>query len=172
MKFALALLAVGAAFAAAPALAQPAPAAPSAAQMPRLPGPYGPQVTLTQARAIVDAAHREARARNLRMAFTVVQPSGEPILLEVMDGTQYASIEVAQKKARTAARFRRATKAFADAVAAGNLGVLTVGEAIAVEGGVPIVSKGLVIGGLGISGGTGVEDGQVAAAALASVTLD
>lgn len=106
------------------------------------------------------------------MAFTVVLPSGEPILLEVMDGTQFASIEVAQKKARTAARFRRATKAFADAIAAGNLGILTVGEAIAVEGGVPIVANGLAIGGLGISGGTGVEDGQVAAAALASVKLD
>lgn len=172
MKFALALLAAGTALAAQPALAQPAPAAPSATQMPRLPGPYGPQVTLAQARGIVDAAHKDARARGLRMAFTVVQPSGEPILLEVMDGTQYASIEVAQKKARTAARFRRPTKAFADAVTAGNLGILTVGEAIAVEGGVPIVVNGLVIGGLGISGGTGQEDGAVAAAALASVKLD
>lgn len=172
MKFALALVAIGVVFTAAPVLAQPAPSVPSAAQMPRLPGPYGPQVTLAQARAIVDAAHREARTRNLRMAFTVVQPSGEPILLEVMDGTQYASIEVAQKKARTAARFRRSTKAFADAVAAGNLGILSVQEAIAVEGGVPLVAKGLVIGGLGVSGGTAVEDGQVAAAALANVKLD
>lgn len=92
-------------------------AASAAAQ--QIPGPYGSPVTLAQARAIVDAAQREARAKNVTMAFAVVLPSGEPILLEVMDGTQSASTQIAQAKARSAARYRRSTKFFADAVAAG-----------------------------------------------------
>jgi glc operon protein GlcG len=143
---------------------------PAAAQ--QIPGPYGAQVTLAQARALVDAAHRAAKARDFRMAFTVALPSGEPVLLEVMDGTQSASIVVAQQKARSSARFRRPTKAFADAVAGGNLGPLTLDDAVAVEGGVPIVRNGLVIGALGVSGGTAAQDGEIAAAALGSAKLD
>jgi len=143
---------------------------PASAQ--QIPGPYGPAVTLAQARTIVDAAHREAKARNFLMAFAVVLPSGEPILLEVMDGTQMASITVSQQKARSAARFRRSTKVFADSVAKNGAGVLSLDGAVAIEGGVPILSGGKVIGALGISGGTSAEDGEVAAAALASAKLN
>lgn len=145
-------------------------ALPASAQ--QIPGPYGEQVTLAQARTLVDAAHRAARDRDFRMAFAVALPSGEPILLEVMDGTQSASIVIAQQKARAAARFRRPTKAFADAVAGGNAGVLTLEDVVAVEGGVPIVRNGRVVGALGISGATSTQDGEIAAAALASVKLD
>lgn len=136
-----------------------------------IPGPYGPPVTLDRARAIVDAAHREARAQGMTMAFAVVLPSGDPILLEVMDGTQSASITIAPAKARAAARFRRPTKMFADAVAAGNLGMLSLDEIVAIEGGVPIVANGRVIGALGVSGGTSAEDGEIAAAALGAVAI-
>ena len=146
-----------------------AAAAPGTAQ--QISGPYGPQVTLAQARSIVDAAHNSARAKNFSMAFAVVLPSGEPILLQVMDGTQSGSIDVAPAKARTAARFRRPTKAFADSVAAGNLGALTLDGVVAVEGGVPIVVSGKVVGALGVSGGTSQQDGEVAAAALAAAKL-
>ena len=144
-------------------------AAPGSAQ--QIPGPYGPQITLGQAKAIVDAAQHVADERKFMMAFAVVLPSGETILLEVMDGTQTGSIGVAQAKARTAARFRRPTKAFADSVASGNLGALTLDGVVAVEGGVPIVASGRVIGALGVSGGTAQQDGEVAAAALAAVKL-
>ncbi len=143
-----------------------------AASAQQIPGPYGPAVTLTQARTIVDAAHREAKARNFRMAFAVVLPSGEPILLEVMDGTQSASITVSQQKARASARYRRPTKAFAESVAKNGAAVLSLDGVVAVEGGVPIVSGGLVIGAIGISGGTSAEDGEIAAAALASAKLN
>ncbi|RIA46945.1 uncharacterized protein GlcG (DUF336 family) [Hephaestia caeni] len=136
------------------------------------PKSYGPPVTLARAHAIVDAAHREAKARNMAMAFAVVLPSGDPILLEVMDGTQAASITIAPAKARSAARFRRPTKVFADAVAAGNMGMLTLDEIVAIEGGVPIVDDGRVIGALGVSGGTAAEDGEIAAAALRAVAND
>jgi uncharacterized protein GlcG (DUF336 family) len=143
---------------------------PAAAQ--QIPGPYGEPVTLAQARQIADAAERAAGERGLRMAFTVVDPAGQPILVHVMDGTQSGSIAVSQKKARTAAQFRRTTKTFADGLAAGNLGVLTMDGVIALEGGVPILSGGRVIGALGVSGGTSPEDGQIAASALASAGLD
>jgi len=145
-------------------------ASPATAQ--RIAGPYGEAVTLAQARLIVDAAHQEAKARNLIMAFAVALPSGEPILLEVMDGTQTGSIVVAPDKARTAARYRRSTKVFADSVAKGDASVITLADVVAVEGGVPLVSAGRVIGALGVSGGTAAEDGEVAAAALARVKLD
>lgn len=144
----------------------------AAAPAQQIPGPYGPAVTLTQARAIVDAAHREARARDFRMAFTVALPSGEPILLEVMDGTQSASIAVSQQKARSSARYRRPTRAFADSVVKNGAAVLSLDGVVAVEGGVPIVSGGLVIGALGVSGGTSAEDGEIAAAALSSAKLN
>jgi len=159
MRTMMAAMALGGALLAGPAAGQ------------QIPGPYGPAVTLAQARALVDAAHREARTRNLTMAFAVALPSGEPILLEVMDGTQSGSIPVSQAKARTAARFRRSTKAFSDGIGAAP-GVGTIDEVVAVEGGLPILSRGRVVGALGVSGGTPAEDGQVAAAALAAVRLD
>lgn len=137
----------------------------------QIPGPYGPPVTLAQARDLVDAAKRAAGERNFTMAFAVVLPSGEPILLEVMDGTQTGSIAVAPAKARTAARFRRPTKEFADGLASGNLGALTLEGIVAVEGGVPIVVSGRVIGALGVSGATSQQDGEIAAAALAATKL-
>ena len=159
MKRAIALAAALAGIADMPATAQ------------QIPGPYGPAITLAEARAVVDAAHRAAAERNFIMAFAVALPSGEPILLEVMDGAQSASIGIAPAKARAAARFRRPTKAFADTLATGNLGLLTLDEVVAVEGGVPIVAQGRVIGALGISGGTSQQDGEVASAALVAAKL-
>ena len=138
----------------------------------QVPGPYGSPVNLAQARAIVDAAHAEAKARNATMAFAVVLPSGEPILLEVMDGTQSASISIAPAKARTAARYRRSTKAFADAVAAGNgIALTTLHDVVAFEGGLPIIADGRVIGAFGVSGGTTAQDAEVAAAAIANANI-
>ncbi|MCE7795117.1 heme-binding protein [Sphingobium sufflavum] len=147
-----------------------ASAAPLQAQ--QIAGPYGPAITLRQARIIVDAAHRQASTRGFTMAFAVVLPSGEPILLEVMDGTQSASITVSQAKARSAARYRRPTKASADSVNGVNFGQLTLDGMVAVEGDVPILAQGRVIGALGVSGGTTAQDGEIAAASLAAIKLD
>ncbi len=128
---------------------------------------YGQPVSLDRAKRIVAAAEAEARRQGFLMAFAVVEPTGGLVAFERMDGVQYGSIEVSQAKARTAALFRRPSKAFADAVAAGKLGVLGFPGAVAVEGGVPIVVDGHIIGALGVSGGTSEQDGAVAAAALA-----
>lgn len=142
-------------------------AAPMAASAQVVPGPYGATVTLAQARQIVDAGHRAARQRGFTMAFTIAMPSGEPILIEVMDGTQHGSIVVSQQKARSSARYRRSTKVFAEIIAA-NPGLLSLDSVVAIEGGLPIVANGRVIGAIGVSGGSAVEDGEIAAAALAA----
>jgi uncharacterized protein GlcG (DUF336 family) len=141
--------------------------APAAAQ--QIPGPYGPSVTLEQARGIVAAGRAEARRQDFLMAFAVVDPSGDLVMFEKMDGTQTASVDVAADKARSAAAFRRPTKAFADSVASGRVAVLSLRGVVAIEGGAPIVSGGRVIGALGVSGGTSEQDGQVAAVALQGV---
>lgn len=135
----------------------------------QLPFPYGAPVTLEQAKTIVAAAERSARARNLTMAFAVVEPSGELVLFQKMDGTQYGSDIVAREKARTAARFKRSTKAFSDSVVAGRNAVLSLPGVVAIEGGTPIVVKGQIIGAIGVSGGTSEQDGEVAAAGLLEV---
>lgn len=139
-------------------------AAPLGAQ--QSPAPYGAPLTLEQAKTIVAAAERSARARNFTMAFAVVEPSGELILFQKMDGTQYGSDLIAREKARTAARFKRSTKAFSDSVAAGRNAVLSLPGVVAIEGGALIFINGKIVGAIGVSGGTSEQDGEVAAAAL------
>lgn len=139
------------------------PASPAQAQQaPR----YGEPIGLAQARTIVRLAEEEARARGFSMAVTVANPAGEPVALEVMDGTQNASVAIAPAKARTAARFRKPTKALQDAVAAGSLAYAVADGALALEGGLPIVIDGRIVGALGVSGGTSAQDGEVAVATL------
>jgi glc operon protein GlcG len=148
----------GAALAQQPA-PSPAPAAPAA------PPDYGPPITNEQARAVAAAALAEAKKNSWRMAFTIVGPAGELVYFEKMDGTQMASGDLSQSKARTAAMYRRPTKIFADQFAAGNTAFMTFpAPPIASEGGVPITVNGKIIGAIGASGGTGQQDGVAAAA--------
>jgi glc operon protein GlcG len=132
---------------------------------PSPPPDYGPPITNEQAKAVAAAAFAEAKKNNWRMAFTIVGPAGELVYFEKMDGTQMASSEISQGKARTAAVYRRPTKIFADQYAAGNTAFTTFpAPPIASEGGVPITANGKIIGAIGASGGTGQQDGVAAAA--------
>lgn len=135
----------------------------------QIPEPNGAPISLERAQRLVAAAAAEAGRRNFRMAIAVVEPDGELVAFVRADGVQYGSIEVAQAKARAAARFRRATKVFADQVAGGAVGALSLPGVIAIEGGVPIVVDGRMVGAIGVSGGSSVQDGEVAQAALAAV---
>ena len=123
---------------------------------PAVPGPpadYGTPITNEQAKAVAAAALAEAKKNNWRMAFAIVGPAGELVYFEKMDGTQLASGEIAQGKARTAVLFRRPSKVFADQYAAGNRAFTTFPEKpVASEGGVPIIVNGKVIGAIGASG--------------------
>jgi uncharacterized protein GlcG (DUF336 family) len=103
------------------------------------------------------------------MAVAVVDTSGDLVYFEKIDGTQAASVNIAIDKARSAARFKRPTKALQDALAAGGEGwrLLALQGAVPVEGGLPLVSDGRIVGAVGLSGGTSAQDGQCAAAAAA-----
>jgi glc operon protein GlcG len=129
---------------------------------------YGANVNHEQARKAMAAAVAEARKQNLPMAVAVVDNAGQLVAFERMDNTQTGSIGVAQDKAVSSAMFRRSTKVFQDAVAGGGAGlrVLTLRGANAVEGGLPLVVDGKIIGGIGVSGGSAEQDGVVAKAGL------
>lgn len=119
-------------------------------------------LTLEAARRIAAAAEAEARKNNWNVVIAIVDEGGYPVYLARMDGVQLASIEIALRKARSAALFRRPTKVFEDQLAGGRQAVLALPGAMPAEGGLPIVVEGEVIGAIGVSGVTGQQDGQIA----------
>jgi glc operon protein GlcG len=129
-----------------------------------LPNPYGPPISLENAKKAAAAAQAEAVKNNWKMAVAVVDPNGTLVYFEKADNTQIGSANVAVDKARSATLFKRPTKAFQDAVASGGAGLRVLGlqGAVPVEGGVPIVSDGKVIGAIGVSGANSDQDGQCA----------
>jgi glc operon protein GlcG len=133
--------------------------------------PYGPSITLENAKKVAAAAMAEVRKNNWTMAVAVVDPAGDLVYFEKMDDTQVASVIVCQDKARSSARFMRPTKAFQDMLAAGGEGVrvLRIKGAVPVEGGLPITMGGKVVGAVGLSGGTSAQDGQCAKAGVDAV---
>jgi len=126
-------------------------------------------VSLEAAKGMLSAAEAHARANGWRVAIAVVDLSGDLIAFHRMDDVQRASIELALGKARTAARFRRPTKALAEAAASGRVGFLGANGVVPLDGGVPITVGGKVIGAVGVSGMTGEQDAQVAQAGAAAL---
>jgi uncharacterized protein GlcG (DUF336 family) len=131
-----------------------------------MPNPYGPPITLEQAKKPAAAALAEAAKNKWTMAVAIVDTSGNLVYYEKMDNTQIASATVAIDKARSAALYKRPTKALQDAVAAGGAGlrILRLKGAIPVEGGVPLILDGRIIGAIGVSGDSSDHDNQCAAA--------
>jgi glc operon protein GlcG len=137
----------------------------------QLPNPYGAPINGENAKKVAAAALAEARKNSWNMAVAVVDPAGDLVYFEKLDGTQAASVNIAVDKARSSARFKRPTKALQDTVAAGGDGLRILGlpGAVPVEGGVPILMDGKIIGAVGMSGGTSAQDGQCAIAGAAVV---
>jgi uncharacterized protein GlcG (DUF336 family) len=138
---------------------------------PKLP-PYGLSITLLQAKKVATAALAPAHANHWTMVIAIVDTGGHLVYLEKMDQTQVGSVAIAESKARSAAIFKRPTKVFQDRLARGGEGllVLRLKDAIPVEGGLPILVDGKLIGALGVSGGSSAEDevcAEAGAAALA-----
>jgi uncharacterized protein GlcG (DUF336 family) len=164
MNKTLALIAAGLTLSGGFASAQTAPAAPPAP----VPAYSSRVITLAEAKTVVATAAAEARKNGWTMTFVVVESNGQPVLLEKMDGTQYGSTDVAMKKAQTAANFRRPTSVFQDAVKSGTLNAIFTG-AMALEGGELLLADGKIVGAIGVSGGTSVQDGVVARAGQAAL---
>jgi uncharacterized protein GlcG (DUF336 family) len=132
---------------------------------------YGTPVNVDTAKKVAAAAVAEAKKNNFTMAVAIVDPNGTLVYFEKMDNTQNGSAPVAIDKARSAALFKRPTKAFQDIVAAGGEGlrILALQGAVPVDGGFPIIVAGKIIGAIGASGGTSTQDGQVAKAGADAV---
>ncbi len=129
-----------------------------------------PVVGMEGAKRALAAAEQEARTQGWTVSIAVVDPAGELVGFLRMDGAPPASVDIARGKARTAARFRRPTKALEDVVANGRVAVMTFEGMVLVEGGVPITVDGVVVGALGVSGASSAQDAQVARAGAAAVT--
>ncbi len=138
---------------------------------PKLP-PYGPSITLAQAKRVAEAALAPAHENGWTMVIAIVDPGGYLVYLEKMDQTQVGSIAIAEDKARSAAIFKRPTQTFQERLASGGDGllVLRLKHAIPVEGGLPIIVDGELIGALGVSGGSSAEDEVCADAGAAALS--
>jgi len=136
----------------------------AAAQTPTT--PYGAPITLDQAKKVLAGAEAEARKNSWNVVIAILDSGGHLVLLQRLDNTQFASIEVAQQKAYSAVAFRRPTKVFQDGVAAGGEGlrILKLAGATPVEGGLPLIFDGKLVGAIGVSGVTSQQDNQIAKA--------
>ena len=126
-------------------------------------------LTLDGAKKVAAAAETEARKNNWNVVIAVVDDGGHLVYLQRTDGTQTGSIDVAIQKARTAQAFKRSTKVFEDAIAGGRNAILALPGALPLEGGLPIVVGGQVVGAIGVSGVKSTEDGQIAKAGADSL---
>src|ERR1700730_3839314 len=130
----------------------------------QMPNPYGPPISLENAKKAAAAAIAEARKNNWTMALAVVDPDGSLVSYEEVDNTQIGSAQFAISKARSAALYKRPTKWFQDQVSKGGDGLRYLGleGATPLEGGIPIVIEGKIVGAIGMSGGTSAQDAQCA----------
>ncbi len=125
-----------------------------------------PILTLDVAKQIASAAQSEAINNGWNVCIAIVDPAGLLIYFQKLDDTQLASVEVSQAKARCAALYKRPSKALADVVTGGNVGMMGLPGAIAVEGGLPLFVDGQIVGAIGISGVMSNQDGIVAKAGV------
>lgn len=134
------------------------------------PMPYGAPMSLDAAKKAMAAAEAEAKKNNWPVAIAILDTTGSLVMLQKLDNTQIASVEIAIGKARTALEFRRPTKALQDIVAGGGAGLrlLSARNATLLEGGVVVAADGKIVGAIGVSGVTSEQDAQVAMAGAAA----
>ncbi len=142
-------------------------------QMPSPPQapPFGAPITCEMARSVIDSCMVAADKLAVPMAIAVVEPTGDLVYFARMSGAPYSAIELAQQKAVVAARYRRPTELFFDAVEGGHPFFLTFPGMVAVPGGAPLLLDGKLVGAVGISGGNGKQDVEVCNAGIAALGL-
>lgn len=129
---------------------------------------YGAPITLRLAKQVAQAAEEEATRQGWPMVIAIVDSAGHLVLQQRLDQAQFGSIEVARQKAETAVRFRRSTKVFEDALAQGgiHLRLLAMTSLTPLDGGIPLVVDGGIVGAIGVSGMQSAQDAQVAQAGV------
>ena len=132
------------------------------------PPPYGAPISLEQAKKVMAGAEAEAKKNSWPVVIAILDSGGQVVMLQRLDNAQWGSVEVAKDKARSAVAFRRPTKAFQDLIAQGgaNLRLLNVSGASMLEGGIPIMVDGKIVGGVGVSGVTSQQDAQIGQAGI------
>jgi glc operon protein GlcG len=131
--------------------------------------PFGLPIGLDRAQSVIQAGIDEAKKRDWAMDIAVVDTGGNLVAFARMDGALLGSIAIAEHKARAAARFRRPTRVFEDAVQHGIPYVATLDDVIASRGGIPLIEEGKIIGAVGCSGGAGSQDEAICQAAAATI---
>jgi len=166
----LVILSVASILAAGAALAQqtPSPAASPPPDKQPFTTPYGEPIGLSRAENAIAAAIAESVKRGWTMSVAVVDSGSNLVALSRMDGAQLASVEIAEHKARAAARFRRSTRAFEEAARSG-AAALSLDGSIASAGGVPLIDNGKLIGAIGCSGGASAQDEAICLAGAATI---
>jgi glc operon protein GlcG len=147
-----------------PAMAQAPTPAPTPAPVSTATLPYGPPVTLDQAKRAMAAAELEAAKNSWQVAITILDSGGNVVMFHRIDNAQLSATSVSEGKARTALEFKRPSKALDDAIAGGGAGLrlLALKNITPIEGGLPMVVDGKIIGAIGVSGALSSQDAQVA----------
>jgi uncharacterized protein GlcG (DUF336 family) len=145
---------------------QPAPSAPG----PTL--PYGPPITLDQAKRVMAAAELEAAKNSWQVAITILDSGGNLVMFHKIDNTQLSAITASEGKARTSLEFKRPSKVLDDAIAAGGAGMrlLAIKDITPIEGGILVVVDGKITGAIGVSGALSTQDAQIAKAGADALT--
>jgi uncharacterized protein GlcG (DUF336 family) len=126
-------------------------------------------LTLEVARQIAASAEKHARENKWNVCIAIVDDGGHLIYFQRMDGTQYGSVNVSQRKAQTAIGFKRPSKTFEEGVAGGRNALLGLPGAVPLEGGLPLTIEGEMVGAIGVSGVTAQQDGMIAQAGADSL---
>jgi len=142
-------------------------AAGSASAQATAPPAYGMAISLEQAKKVMAGAEAEAKKNQWPVVIVILDSGGNMVMLQRLDNAQWGSTDIAREKARSAVALRRPTKALQDLIGQGgaNLRLLTIGYSV-LEGGIPILADGKIIGAVGVSGVTSQQDAQIAQAGI------
>ena len=136
-----------------------------------MPPPYGPPIGIEKARKIMTAAEAQATKNNWPVVIVIIDSGGHIVMLHRLDDTQLSSLDLAQGKAKTALMFKRPSKVLDEAISSGGVGLrfLALKDIIPLEGGLPIVDDGKIVGAIGVSGVLSAQDSQIAQAGIAAL---
>jgi glc operon protein GlcG len=132
------------------------------------PPPYGPPIGIENARKVMAAAEAEAAKNNWAVVTAIIDSGGNIVMLHKGDDVQLSSIDISVGKAKTALRFKRPSKVLDDAISAGGAGLrfLALHDIVPLEGGLPLVLDGKIVGAIGVSGVLSSQDAQIARAGV------
>ena len=135
----------------------------------QMPLPTRQTLTLDAARRVAAAAEAEATKNKWAVSIAVLDDSGHLMVFHRMDGAKLVATDIAMRKARTAVYFQGPTKSLEEEVSSGRTALLPIDGFMPLEGGIPLMVEGAMVGAVGVSGVTGAQDAQCAQAGAAAL---